>query len=131
MKHTIAFLVCILAGIGIGWYFGHARAITEYQRESLKNLPTIEAQMADLNKQMAENYKEAKPYVASGASMALVALEDLATNNVEGTKAMMTEVVAGYYRDHSSNGDTNLLRSIATFATTDTALSNAIYGRHP
>lgn len=129
MKHTIAFLVCILAGIGIGWYFGHIRAITEYQREALKHLPTIEAQMADLNKQRAEDYKAAKPYEASGASVALAALKNLDTNDVEGARLRLAAIVAIYYRGHSGDGDTNLLASIVSLAAKDTVLSNAIYGK--
>jgi predicted negative regulator of RcsB-dependent stress response len=129
MKHTIAFLVCILAGIGIGWYFGHARAITEYQREALKHLPAIEAQMADLNKQRTEDFKAAKPYEASSASIALAALENLDTNDVEGARSRLAAIVAVYYRGHSGDGDTNLLTSIVSFAGRDTVLSNAIYSR--
>lgn len=129
MKHTIAFLICILAGLGIGWYFGHANAITEYQHEALKHLPMVEAQMADLNKQRADDFKAAKPYEASSASIALAALKNLDANDVEGAKSKLAAIVAIYYRSHSSDGDTNLLASIVSFATSDMVLSNAIYGR--
>jgi predicted negative regulator of RcsB-dependent stress response len=127
MKRTIIFLICIATGIGIGWYFGHTRAITEYQREALKNLPTIEAQLADLNKQQAEDFKAAKPYMAESASIALTALKRLDSNNVEGARAMLALPVANYYRGHSNDGDTNLLARIATFAAKDAVLSNAMY----
>ncbi len=129
MKHAIAFLVCILAGIGIGWYFGHAHAITEYQREALKYAPTIEAELDDLNKQRAEDFKVAKPYEASGAAIALAALTSLDTNNTEDARSRLAAMVANYYRDHSGEGDTNLLTSIMAFANKDMVLSNAVYGK--
>jgi len=70
MKHAIAYLVCILAGIEIGWHFGHARAVIEYERDVL---PKIEAQMEDLNRQRAEEFNAAKPWEESTASIALAA----------------------------------------------------------
>ena len=113
-------------GIGIGWYFGHAHAITWYQREALKYAPTIEAELDDLNKQRAEDFKAAKPYEASGASIALAALKRLDTNDTEGARSRLAAIVAIYYRGHSGDGETNLLTSIASLAATDGVLSNAI-----
>jgi hypothetical protein len=127
MKHTIAFSVCILVGIGIGWYLGYIRAITEYQRDALKNLPTVEAQLEDLNKQKAEDFKAVKPYEASGASIALAALKNLDANDVEGARSRLAAIVAIYYRGHSGDEDTNLLTNIVSLAARDMVLSNAIY----
>ena len=127
MKHTVAFLLCILAGIVVGWYFGHTRAISEYQREALKNLPAVEAQTADFIRLRMEEIKTGKPYEASGASIALAALKSLETNDVEGAKSRLATTVAIYYRGHSGDGDTNLLTRIMDFAAKDAVLSNAIY----
>ena len=129
MRFAIAFLACMLAGIGIGWYWGRSRAISEYQKESLKRQPALQAQLADLSRQREEELKAAKPYEASGASIALAALKDLKTNDVGGAKSRMAAIVAIYYRSHSGDGDTNLLRSIVSFAGTDMVLSNAIHSR--
>jgi hypothetical protein len=82
-----------------------------------------------LNKQRAEDFKAAKPYEASSASIALAALKSLDTNDTEGARSRLAAIVAIYYRGHSGDGDTNLLTSIATFAGKDAVLSNAIYGR--
>jgi hypothetical protein len=133
MKRTIAFLVCVMAGIGIGWYFGYTRPIAKHQRELLNEYQPIkdqlETNMADFHKRNAEEFKTAAPWEASSASIALAALENLKTNNLEDAKFRLAAIVAIYYRGHSHDGDTNLLADIVTFATTDTVLSNAIYGK--
>ena len=131
MKLTIAFLVCILAGIGVGWYFGHTRAISEYQRETLKHLPTIEAQTADFIRLRMEEFKTGEPYEASGAPIALATLKNLDTNDLEGAKLRLAAMAAIYYRGHSGDGNTNLLSDIVSYAATNATLSNAIYGRRP
>jgi predicted negative regulator of RcsB-dependent stress response len=133
MKHAIAFLICVLAGIGIGWYFGYTRPIAKNQRELLKRYQPIknqlEADMADFHRRNAEKFKAAAPWEASSASIALAALKNLDTNDVDGVRSRLAAMVAIYYRGHSGDGDTNLLTSIVAFAGKDAVLSNAIYGR--
>ncbi len=129
MKGLIAFLACIVAGIGIGWYWGHSRAVSEYQRDALQRLPALESQLTDLNRERAEESKAAKPYEASGASIALASLKSLDANDVAGAKSRLAATVAIYYRSHLSDGDTDLLKSIESFAASDSVLSNSIYSK--
>jgi hypothetical protein len=136
MKRIITFLVCILIGFGIGWYFGYTRPIAENQRELAKDnqffrdrTQGFDAAAADFKKRSAEEFKSAAPWEASSASIALAVLKNLKTNNLEDAKSRLAAIVALYYRGHSRDGDTNLLTSIVTFAATDTVLSNAIYGK--
>jgi len=124
MKYVIVFVVCVLVGIGIGWYWGRSTAISAYQR---KNLPKVLAVSKDFILQRAEYNKLAKPYEASGASAALVALESLDTNDVAGARSELVRTIANYYRGHSGDGDTDILTAITAFAAKDAALSNAIY----
>lgn len=35
MKRIITHLVCLILGIGVGWYFGYTRPTTKKQRELL------------------------------------------------------------------------------------------------
>jgi hypothetical protein len=132
MKHIITFLACLLVGIGIGWYFGYSCPAAQRQRELLgKYQPLkeeLETNMAYLNKQREEESKKAQPWMASSASIALAALKNLKTNDMEDAKYRLAAIVAAYYRGHSRDGDTNLLTSITTFAATDAAFSNAFYG---
>jgi hypothetical protein len=124
MKYLIAFLVCVLAGVGIGWYWGHSTAISAYQRE---NLPKVLAVSEAFVKQRAEHDRLAKPYEASGASKALWVLQSLDTNDVDGAKSELVQTIANYYQTHRDGGDTDILAAITAFAAKDAALSNAIY----
>jgi hypothetical protein len=128
MKRIIAFLVCILAGIGIGWYFGYTRPVAKNQRELLSKYQPMMDEFEAFNKQREAYAKEAEPWMASSASIALGALKNLKTNDMEDAKYRLAAIVAAYYRGHSRDGDTNLLNRIVTFAASDTAFSNALYG---
>jgi len=135
MKRIIPFLVCLLAGIGIGWYFGYACPAAKNQRALLEKYQPLkeelETNMAYLNKQREEYSKLAKPWEASTASIALVGLKDLDTTNMEDARFRLTTLIAMYYRAHLHDGDTNLLGHIVSCAATNSALSNAIYGSWP
>jgi hypothetical protein len=123
MKYTIAFIICILAGIIIGWHFGRAHAITEHQR-------SLEAQIVTIDRQRAEYYKTAKPWVTGTAEIALAGLKSLDTNDTADAKYRLAELVGLYYRDRSNDGSTNLLLAdIEAFAAKDLVLSNEIYGK--
>jgi hypothetical protein len=134
MKRSITFLIFILIGIGIGWFFGYTRPLAQNQRELLKQNQYIrdhfhefDLDAADFKKRQAEYFREAEPWEASSASITLAALKNLKTNNLEDAKFRLASIVALYYRGHSRDEDTNLLANIVTFAATDTVLSNAIY----
>lgn len=135
MKHTIPFLICLLIGIGIGWYFGYSRPVAKNQREFLEKYQTfkdeLDTNMANLNEQREENSKLAKPWEASTAGIALVGLKDLDATNMEDARFRLATLVAMYYRAHLHDGDTNLLDHIVSCAAKNSALSNAIYGRWP
>ncbi len=136
VKRTVAFLICILAGIGIGWYFGYSRPVAENQRELLQQNQYIkehfhefDLDVADFKKRESEISVAAKPWEASTASIALIGLKDLDTNNMEDAKFRFAELVGFYYRGHL-HGDTNLLLTdIETFAAKDSVLLNEIYGK--
>jgi hypothetical protein len=134
MKQIIAFLVCIMASIGIGWYFGYTRSVAKNQRELLEqnqyikdHFQEFDSDIADFHKRNAEYFKIAAPWEESTASISLAALKNLKTNDIEDAKFRLASTVANYYRGHSHDGDTNFLAEIVTFAATDTVLSNAIY----
>jgi hypothetical protein len=128
-------LICFLAGIGIGWYLGYSRPAAKNQRRLLEEYQPIkeeiETNMAYLNKQREESSKLAKPWEASTASIALVGLQDLNASNTGDANFRFATLVGIYFRAHLHDGDTNLLEHIASYATTNSALSNAIYGSGP
>lgn len=133
MKLSIAFLVGILAGIGIGWYFGYSRPVVRNQRELLKeyqytrdNFHMTDAEMADFANHKAEYFEEMKRQDEMAAVIALMALE---VGDTERAKKVLVTTVSSYYRVYSKNGNTNLIRHIVSYAATNSALSNAIYGK--
>jgi hypothetical protein len=87
----------------------------------------VEAVNEAFIKERAEHDRLAKPYEASGASMALWVLQSLDTNDVDGAKSELVQTIANYYRPHRDDGDTDILAAITAFAAKDAALSNAIY----
>jgi hypothetical protein len=123
-KTTVAYLVCIAMGVGVGWYVGNTRPNANLQRV----LAELESETAEFSKQRTEYFKAAAPYAASGASIALATLKNLEANDLERAKSRLAAMIATYYRGHLPEGDTNLLASIADFAATNSRLSNAVFG---
>ena len=136
MNRVISFLVCILIGVGIGWFFGYTRPAAKDQRELLKqyqyvrdNFHMTDAEMADFGKHRAEYFEAMKRQDEVAAAIALGAFKNLEAANIEGAKWKLATTVGIYYRGHSRDGDTNLLARIVSCATTNAAISNAIYGK--
>jgi hypothetical protein len=134
MKCFIAFTVCVLAGLGIGWYFGYTRPVAKNQRELLKqyqytrdNLHMTDAEMADFAKHESEYFAAMERDDEFAAAVALNALQNLEAGDTERAKWELESTVSVYYRAYSSGGNTNLIGHIVSYATTNAALSNAIY----
>jgi hypothetical protein len=136
MKRIISFLVYILLGIGIGWYFGYTRPAAKNQRELLKqyqhvrdNFHMTDAEMTEFGKHYAEYFEAMKRQDEYAAAVALVAYKRLGAGNVERAKWELATTVSTYYRGHRLDGNTNLLTRITSYAATNSAMSNAIYGK--
>jgi len=134
MKRIIAFLVCILIGIGIGWYYGYTRPVAKNQRELLKqyqytrdNFHMTDAEMADFGKHESEYFAAMQRQDEFAAAIALAAFKNLEASNTDRAKWELETTVSAYYRGHLHDGNTNLLHHIVYYAATNSALSNAIY----
>ena len=134
MKRIIAFSVCVLLGVGIGWYFGFTRPATRNQRKLLSeyqfvrdNFHMTDKEMADFGEHRAEYFAAMKRQDEMAAVIALAALVKLEQGDMEKTKSRLQTAISIYYRGHRQDGDSNVLRHITTFAATNAALSNAIY----
>jgi hypothetical protein len=134
MKRNMAFLVCILIGIGIGWFFGYTRPVAKNQREVLKQYEytrdkfhMTDAEMANFAKHEAEYFAAMERDDEFAAAVALNAFKNLEAGDTERAKWELETTVSGYYRAYSSDGNTNLIGHIVSYATTNSALSNAIY----
>jgi hypothetical protein len=136
MKRIISFLVCILLGIGIGWYFGYTRPAAKNQRELLKQyhlvrdgLGLTDADWAEMAKELPHMREDMQRSDEYAAAIALAAFKNLEADNTEEARWKLAMVVGIYYRSHSRDGNTNLLSRIVRYAATNTMLSNTVYGK--
>ena len=134
MKRILAFSACIFLGVGIGWYVGYSRPVAKNQRKLLNeyqferdNFHMTDAEMADLGAHRAEYFDTMKRQDEMAAVIALAALVKLDQGDIEKAKWRLETAISIYYRGHSHDGNSNLLRHITTYASTNAALSNAIY----
>ena len=134
MKRIITFSVCVLLGVGVGWYLGFTRPAARNQRKLLSeyqfvrdNFHMTDEEMADFGEHRAEYFAAMKRQDEMAAAMALGALVKLDQGDVEKAKSRLEMTISIYYRGHRLDGDSNVLRHITTFAATNAALSNAIY----
>jgi hypothetical protein len=134
MKIVLACSVCILIGIGIGWYVGFNRPVAKNQRALLKQYQytrdkfhMTDAEMADFGKHEAQYFAEMQRQDELAAALALQSFKDLEAGHTQRVKHGLATMVSAYYRQYSSDGNTNLIRHIVSYAATNAALSNAIY----
>lgn len=134
MKRIIAFLVCLVIGFGAGWYFGYSRPVSKNRRELLKQYQytrdkfhMTDAEMADFGKHQAQYFAEMQRQDELAAALALQSFKDLEAGNTGRVKHGLTTMVSAYYRQYSTDGNSNLIYHIVSYAATNVALSNAIY----
>jgi hypothetical protein len=130
MKRIISFLVCILLGIGIGFYFGCTRPVVKEQRDLndwMKHRTGLtDADWAEMAKDAPNMRKEIERSDEYAAAIAFGAFMNLESGNTDRAKLELETTVSLYYRLHSLDGNTNLLQRIMSYATTNSAFSNAI-----
>jgi hypothetical protein len=134
MKNALAVLIAILAGLGIGWYFGNTRPGLKNQRELLRqyqyvrdNFHMTDAEMADFGEHQQEYFDAMKRQDEMAAAIALNTLKKLNHEDTDGAKHTLETTISIYYRGHRTDGHSNLLSGIDRFAATNASLSNAIH----
>src|SRR5215467_13352754 len=134
MKRAAAILMAILVGFGLGWYCGNTRPSLKDQRELLTqyqlardNFQMTDAEMADFAKHRQEYWDAMKRQDEMAATIALSALERLNHGDTDKAKHTLETTISIYYRGHRSDGDSNVLNHIDTFAATNASLSYAIH----
>jgi hypothetical protein len=134
MKRIITFLVCILIGIGIGWYFGYSLPVAKNQRDLLEQyqytrdkFQMTDAEMADFGKHEPEYFEAMRRQDEFAAAVAFWAFRNLEAGDTNRAEWELATTVSAYYRGHRLDGNTNLLGHIVSYAATNSAMSNAIY----
>jgi len=111
MKRTIGFVICLLLGFSLGWYFG-----LTHQQKLLRQYQT-------------ENLKKNEPTEGFAAAIALVAYEKIEAGDTDTAKRRLATTISIYYQTHRLDGSPKLLALIVAYAATNAAISNAIYAK--
>lgn len=109
-------ILCLLLGLSVGWYIGHRRTVAETEQMVREDRETIRDQF-----HQTEHQDE---FAAALASHVFAALED---GSVDKAKHGLLTTISTFYRAHRLDGNTNLIAAIERYASTNTAVSNAIY----
>lgn len=134
MKRTIPFVVCVMLGVGIGWYFGYTRPVAKHQRELLSeyrdvrdSLHMTDKEMADVGGKLPQFVEDMKRQDEMTAFVALAVLKLLEKDDVEGAKEVLARHVGSYYRlYHAKGGDAKLVSAIEEAAQQYPAVSAEI-----
>ena len=118
MKRVIAFSICLLLGVGIGWYFGYTRSVA-------KNQLNLQRALQD-NFHTTEHQDE---FAAVAACGVFARLEGDDVEKVEKAKHTLATIISIYYRAHRLDGNSNFIARIESYAATNAVISNAIYGK--
>jgi hypothetical protein len=132
----IVCLLCLLLGLSAGWYLGYTRPSVTDQRRILAEYRQMrdafklsDQEMAELGAQLPRMREQMERSDEFAAAIALAAFTKLEQGDVERAKWRLTGAISAYYRGHRFDGESNFVARIERFATTNAALSNAIYGK--
>jgi hypothetical protein len=134
MKRIAPLIIGIFLGAGSGWYFGYTRPVAENQRKILKEYQTVrdafhatDEEMADFGGRLPEFWDAAKRQDEFAAVIALRVFYQLESGDLDGAKKNLATTVSIYYRGHRLDGNSNVIAHIEHYASTNAAISNAIY----
>jgi hypothetical protein len=117
MKHIITSIVCLAAGVGIGWYFGYTRPTLQAMHLTQELQKETGIPMEEMAKSVPDALASLQRQDETAARYSLGAYKILAQGDVESAKSRLLLAVGSYYRVyHDKGGDTNLLAAIAEAA---------------
>jgi len=120
MKRGIQFVLCVVLGVGIGWYFGYTRPVAKRQRQLLREYQEVrdgfqmtDQEMADAGRKMPQYLEGIRRQDETTAVVALGALKLLEKDDAQGAKEVLAWHVGSYYRlYHAKGGDAKVLSAI-------------------
>src|SRR5204862_6086041 len=114
MKRNILLSACIAVGIAI---LVSLVIVAKNQRKLLReyqvvkdNFKMTDAEMADFGEHRAEYFAAMKRQDEMAAVIALAALAGLERGDIQKAKWRLETAISIYYRGHSHDGDSNVLR---------------------
>jgi len=126
MKRFIPSLICLVAGIALGWYFGYTRPALQAMHLYQEVQKTMGLSDAEMVKQVPDSLAAMKRDDEGVALVALRGIEILDRGDVAAAKKHLAYWVGSYYRVYHANGDTNLIARIERAATTNAEIAAEI-----
>src|SRR5438046_65956 len=104
MKRLIPYLLCVLFGTLMGWYYGYTRPVAVHYRELLKEYHEVlgqthltDKEMAELGTKLPQYFEDVKRLDEMAAAMALSAYYLLEEGDIESAKKWLTRAIGSYY----------------------------------
>ncbi len=119
MKQIITSIFCLMAGIGIGWYFGYTRPALKAMHITQEIQKETGMSIEDMVKAVPDSLAAIKREDESVAYIGLTSIKMLDHGNTETAEKYLAYWVGSYYRVYQTNGDTNLIAKIKQAATTN------------
>jgi hypothetical protein len=117
----------LITAISFAWYAWNSHKVLKQYRIFRDNFHMTDAEMADFGEHHQEYFDSMKRQDEFAAAVALGVLHKLDKGDLEGAKANLRTTLSIYYRAHQSDGDTNVIFHVEQYASTNTAVSNAIH----
>lgn len=95
--------------------------------KSKHSVDIVSIQMTDYAQHWHEYLDATKREDEMAATMALGALIRMDAGDTNRTKHLLETTISTYYRGHRTDGNSNVLNHIETFAATNASLSNSIH----
>lgn len=117
----------LLLTANLAWYgWSNHKVLKEYQKVR-DAFHATDSEMADYGARLPEFWDAAKRQDEFAAAIALRVYHQLESGNLDGAKRNLATTISIYYRGHRLDGNTNVIAHIERYASTNAAISNAIY----
>jgi hypothetical protein len=126
MKRIIPLLICVLLGVGVGWYWGYTRPALQAMHMYRDMKKTMGFSDEEMLRAAPEAFAKIKREDESVAMVALRGSEILDRGDTQAAKKYLAYWVGSYYRVYHANGDTNLIAHIEQAATTNAEIASEI-----
>jgi hypothetical protein len=139
MKNVFLISVCLLLGVGIGWYLGYSRPVVTNQRKLLKEYESLRDDIDLADPALAETiqklpqdfegqfYDAIKNEDEMLAVVGLATFKDLERGDTSAAKSRMVQLIGSYYfLYHDSGGNPDTLAKIKEAASEYPAIADEI-----
>lgn len=120
-------LIWLLVAGSLAWYAWSNHKVLKEYRIVRDNFHMTDAEMADFGEHRMEYLEAMKRQDEFAAAIALRVYHQLESGDLDGAKKNLAATISIYYRGHRLDGNTNVISHIERYASTNAAISNAVY----